>query len=309
MTIRLNSLGPLKINTTVLPIVSGSLALGTVQEPSEHSGQLFPTLQLIRGQIPQLTAQIPFRAAYDLIGFTALDVTACEIYYARYTDADDAGAQGIKSTGTDHTYFDLATDAGALAVITGVSVAQDGLLLADIQVTFRAPDATTHPLVKNTDGTLPTLSTQPVIHTMGPVQLQGTVYDGIQDWSLDLAQVVEPVRTDGDLYPTTVLYRGGTPSFSVTTNNIQDTLANLDLIGETAASSIFYARQHDTTTGIVVGGATAISMTVARGVITYDTVDAAQQDLASAPLTITPVAAPATADTHPVVVSTGATAP
>ncbi len=301
MTAVLNSLGPISINSTTYPVLSIDQQFATIVEPAEHTGQLYPHLQLIRGAVPQLTVTMPLQAAYDLVGLKSLSVTAMDIWLAKY------GSDGAKSTSTDHRKLSLDTGQTALATITTISVAQDGLATADVQITCRSSDGQTHPLVAGT-GTLPTLSAQPTLHTMGPVALQGTAIDGAAGWSIDLAQTVQPERSDGDLYPTVVAYRGGSPTISVDHNSPENIMAVLDLIGESAgANTVLYARRHDTSTGLVVGGATAVSITLADGWITPESVAAAQDGLASIPLSIAPQTD--TVDVHPLTVSTSATAP
>jgi hypothetical protein len=297
----IHSLGPVKINTTTVPVLDIQQSFAHVIEPAEHTGQLYPMLQLVRGSEPRLTLTMPFAAAYDLIGMDSLQVTALDVWFAKYTD------QGVKSTSTDHRKLTLDTDQTALAAITSIDVAQDGLLTASVDVVCRSDDGQTHPLTPDT-GSLPTLSSQPDLHTLGPVELQGTAIDRVQGWSIDMGQRIETVRTDGDLYPTVVAYRGGAPTITIDHASVENVLSVLDLIGEAASTdTVLYARQHSATSGLVVGGATAVSITLAGGFVHPDSITASQDGVASPSIVMLPQAT--TVDTHPLTVSTSATAP
>lgn len=301
MTTVYNAMGPVKINTTTVPVIDIQQSLAHVIEPAEHTGQLYPMVQLVRGSEPRFTLTMPFAAAYALIGMGSLQVTALDVWFAKYA------ATGAKSTAADSRKVSLDTDQTALATITSVDVTQDGLLTASVDVVCRSDDGQTNPLTVGT-GTLPSLSSQPTLHTLGPVALQGTAIDGVQGWSIDLGQRIVTERTDGDLYPTVVAYRGGAPSITVDHASVENVLAVLDLIGEAASTdTVLYARQHSATTGLVVGGATAVSITLAGGYVHPDTITASQDGVATPSIVMLPQAT--TVDVHPLTVSTTATAP
>jgi len=301
MSAVLSSLGPLQINGSTYPVLNINMPFAVISEASEHSGQLYSTATLISGANPTMTAQMPFRAAFDLIGFGALAVTSVGVFLSKYA------ATGLKSTDTDHRRFALASSAKGLATITGVSVAQDGLLLADIEITFSSADGTTHPLSPGT-AALPALSAQPVLHTVGPAALANTVRDGVSAWSVSLNQRVSGIRSDGDLYPQTLAYTGGVPEIAATFQDADTLMSVLGAIGIGASTTtVLYAKQYDATTGLVVGGATAVSITLAGGYIAPETLAAAHAGVATYEVRILP--AGTTPDVHALTVATNATAP
>lgn len=300
-----SSLAPVSINGAVYPVISMNLPFAVITAPIEHSGQLYPTAQIINGATPSLTLQMPFKAAFDLIGFGALTVTAFILGLTRFGDA------ASKSAGTDHRQLTMGASDRGLATITSVSVTQDGLLVADVDIAFKAASGQTHPLTAGTGAQL-TLSAQPVIHTMGPVALTGTKRTGARGWSVDMGQRVESRRSDGDLYPTQVAYLGGSPSITVDHEDADTVLGGISAAGAGAlATTVLYGRQmstaNDATFGTIIGGDTGVSITLAAGWIAPETLEAAQNGVAGLSLRLVP--ANATPDTHPLAVATNATVP
>lgn len=301
MTAVLSTLAPIQINSTVLATRNVSITYAVTNEPSVHSGQLFPTLQLVPGADPEVTFETPFKEAYDLIGFTALQATTLDVWFAKFATT------GVKSTSTDHSKMSLNTSCKALCMIDSVSVAQDGLLVATVRCVIQANDGMTAPMVAGT-GTLITLAAQPTLHTNGPVNLTGTTTDGVSDWTIDMGQRVQLDRTDGDLYPTVVSYTGGSPQINVNFQDVATLMAALDIIGEDASTTtVCFARPFSATTGIVGTSATAVSVTLAAGLVIPETAEAGVDGRATYALRCTPAAS--SGDTHPLTVATNATAP
>ena len=301
MTHIIQSLAPIRIGSTVLATDNLVLSLGAIEEASIHSGLLYPTARLVKGSNPRATFRAPFAAAYTLLGLGGYVANTLDIYLARYS------AQ-VKSTASNHVKLALSTSASALVTITGVSVEQDGVLWADIACDFVSSNGITHPLVKTDDNDLATLSSQPVLHTNGPAKLANTIIDGVRGWSLDLQQQVDTIRTDGDLYPNAVVYRGAKPQLTVTFTDPTTLLGLSGMLGsEASTSTVVYAKQYSQATGEVIGGATAASLTIADGYINPDQLSAAIQGVATQSVTL--YASNAASDTHPITVSLSATAP
>jgi hypothetical protein len=301
MTAILNTLAPIQIGTTVIPVMDVSLSLGAIEEGSIHSGQLFPTLRLIKGSAPQATFRAPFEAVYAIVGMGAYVATTFDIYLAKF-------ASLVKSTSSDHQKLALSTSASALITIESVSVSQDGLLMAECRARYKSADGTTHPITRTVNNAMVALAAQPNIHTNGPAKLANTTVDGVRGWSVDLNHNVEELRSDGDLYPSEIIYKGSAPQVSIDFSDPLTALGTTGLLGLNASTtSIVYAKRYSTTTGEVVGGATAVSITMAGGYINPQDMAAAVAGVATQGVRI--FASNGTADTNPLTVSVSATAP
>lgn len=301
MTAVLSTLAPIQLNATKLATRNVTLTAGVLNEQSWHSGQLYPTLQLVPGANPVVSFETPFAAAYSLIGMGAIQVTTLDIYFAKYLST------GVKSTSTDHTKVSLAASAVGIAVISNISVSQDGLLVATVEITLQSSNGTTHPMSPST-GSIIALDAQPTLHTSGGCKLANTTTDGVTGWSIDMGQRIQSIRSDGDMYPTVVAYSGGNPSLTLQFDDVATLLAAIDLVGETASTTtIVYGRPYSTTTGIVSTGATAVSITLAGGLIIPDSFTASLDGKAACSIVLKP--AGSSIDAHPLTVALNATAP
>lgn len=298
MAITIQSLAPAKINSTVLAVKNVSIGAGIISETDKHSGNLYGSLVRVSGAEPVVTMQAPFAAAYSLIGFGSLAVTTLEIWLATFSSYERL---------TTGNKWDLATSATAVAVISGFSVDQDGLLLADITVTPLSADGDAHALQLGS-GTLPTLAGQPALHTLGSISVNGSAIAGMESFSADLAQTVQAYRGDGQKYAVVAGRLGGMPRCTATLRAPYATLSALTLLGANISSNvIFYFRPYDATTGAVAAsGATGASITVASGRIAWDNVNATQLEIASVGIVVDGLS---TTSTHPLAVSLSATLP
>lgn len=301
MTAVLNTLAPIQIASTVIPATNVSLSLGAIEEASEHSGQLFPTLRLIKGANPEATFTAPFEAVYALVGMGGYVASQFDIYLAKF-------ASLVKSTSSDHQKLALSTSAQALLTIESVQVAQDGLLLANVRARYKSADGTTHPITRTANNSLVALASQPNLHTNGPVKLANTTVDGVASWSVECNHKAESLRSDGDLYPSEIIYRGSAPQITVEFNDPLTVLGTTGMLGLNASTTtILYAKRYSTTTGEVSGGATAVSITMAGGYINPQDMAAAVAGVATQGVRI--FAMNGTVDTNPLTVSVSATAP
>lgn len=300
MPATLSSLAPCVMNATTIPVASISLDHAVVSELSHHSGNEYPTLVAVAGAGPRVTLQVPFRAAYDLLGMTAVSLTTFEIYLATF-------ASLLRQSGSNHVKLGLNTSCTAAAQITGMSVSQDGMLMADVEVVPLSNTGTAAPLVRTGSVALPAISSQPILHTLGPVSINGTVYPGLTAASVELSPSLEVHRGDGALYPTVAARVQGQPTMTLTHS---DPVAMTNLLGSVgvAASSniIAYFRQFNATTGVVSTGADAVSLTCASGRMEPQTLTASQGQVATLGALVRGLS---TSSTHPFAVAVGATAP
>ncbi len=298
----LSSLSPAKLNATVVPVKSIGLSPGIISAADRHSGNLYETLHKTSGAEPRLTLNMPFKAAYDVIGFGILKLTAFEFYLAKFSDY-------IRATGSDHTKWALSTSATGVAMITGWSVDLDGDLLAVVEVVPLAASAAAHPLTKTDANALPALGSQPTMHTLGPCSINGTVFPGLRSAGGELGQNLRVIRSDGDRYPRNAGYLGGSPRMSAVNSDPITLSATTTLFGLNLSGGGFiqYFRQYDATTGEVTGDAgTGISITAASGRIEPSQIDVADGDPSSIGIQVTGLSS---SSTHPFVVSVAASVP
>lgn len=297
----LYDLSPIKLNTTVLAIDDLQFTPDVIANPYKHSGNEFSSIMAVAGGNPAVKFKTPFAEAYALIGLKVLKLTAFEVYLAKFVDA-------IRQSGAVHRKYSLNTSQLGMAYITGASVSQDGILMAEVTVVLlSATDGVAHPLVASDTGTLPTLASEPVLYTSGPTSINSTVIGGTTGARLDLAPRIRVQRTDGDLYPRICAYLGADPSIMVDHADPATMWSTVNPLtnGVAATSLIQYFRRYDPSTQ-QVALASGISLTIGSGRAIPDTLSARVGDPATAPLRLIGLSA---TNTHPLVVATGVTVP
>lgn len=298
----LHSLAPGKFGATVVPFKSVGLTPSVALNPEQNSGDLFPKLIKIPGADPRIQVTMPFGPAYAALGLGVTELTALEIYLAKFSSY-------ARAAGSVHTKWALATNARAAAMITGWSVDQDGDLNAVVDIALLG-DATAmaHPLVQTDNNALPTLASQPTLYTLGPMSINGTVRPGLMSAGVDLGQSLDIRRTDGSRYPTSAGLLGGAPKMVGEHGDPVTLLGVLGLIGLHITSNLIqYFRRYDATSGVVSDTAgSALSVTMAAGYMIPTSIDAGQLSVAR-----TGIEAHGTSvsGTHPLAISTGATVP
>lgn len=295
------SLAPAKFNSTVVPVERIGFSAGVIANPHQHSGNEYPTLVAIPGATPRISLTMPFRAAYDVLGFGINSLTAFEIYLAKF-------ASLTRASGSVHTKWALSSSCTAAALITGASVNQDGIVMAEVDIIPLSNNGTTHPLTRTDNNAMPSLSSQPVLHTSGPLSINGTVIPGVRSYGLQLGQRLEIERTDGALYPMLATRVDAAPRITAEHADPVTMYSQLgSLLGASiSANVVAYFRQFDATTGVVDTGATAVSVTVASGRVVPLEVSDSQGQVATLGLEVHGLS---TSATHPFAMSVSATAP
>ncbi len=185
----------------------------------------------------------------------------------------------------------------------------DGDLLAVVEVVPLAASAAAHPLTKSDSNALPTLASQPTMHTLGPCSINGTVRPGLRSAGGDLGQNLRVIRSDGDTYPRNAGYLGGSPRMTASNSDPITLVGITSLFGLnlTGGGFVQYFRQYNATTGEVTGDAgTGISITAATGRIEPTDLSVSDQDIPSLGLQVTGLS---DSSTSPFVVSVAATVP
>lgn len=236
-------LGPAKLNATVLPVVSWQLPQQLQETLFRHSGQAFAAdaLHLVKGEAVVITA--PWWNAYQLVGLEGLKLTTLELYAATMGDITHASPAALS-----HPKWG-ATDAGgvATAVLRAATVSQDGLLLAEIEIRLLTD------LARTDSQAIPTVDT-PVYHTLGNVQLGGTLLPGIQSVSVDPGTQMQEIRSDGHQYPVDYKLMRREPRISVATDDPRAVRAQMGAEVERLTDGggdalVCYFREHNAATG------------------------------------------------------------
>lgn len=293
----LTSLAPITLGSTTLPTMNLRVSPDVASTMHRTSGNEFGSVQAILGGTPKISFDCTAYEAYSAIGFKGTQFTTCNVYLATF-------ASGIRSAGSGHPKYALASSAKAFAYIRSVSCSQLGIAMASVEVMLLSADGTTHPLAPTT-AALPSLGSQPALRTLGPFSINGTTIAGATSVNLDLAPSVEAIISDGDLYPRVCAYAGGAPSFTIEHADPETLRGTLGFLGAPlSANFVQYLRDVDATTQ--VASATGISLTVASGRCIPMEFGADNLQVAKGGMKVDCLSS---TTTHPVVLATGASVP
>ncbi len=300
MATLVHGMAPLTINSTTLAIQDLGLSEAVMATVYQSSGAEYGNLVTVPGADPKVTFRAPFKDAYALIGNTVLNATTFSVYFAKFITL-------IRDSGSTHAKLPLAASAKCAVYITGWSISQDGIVMADVEVVYLSSDGTTHPIAAlTTNNALPALTAQPTLHTLGPMSVNGTVYGGLQSSGGTLNQQTRTFRNDGDLYPRNFARWGGDPRL---TGDHEDPITLWGVISPTGANItanvVQYYRAYDPTTG-VNSGTNCISITAASGRMHPTSITSAQGSVIKTGFEVYGLS---TSSTHPFVTATNASAP
>lgn len=295
----ISSLAPLRIASTVLAIDNLQLPPEVQSQAYRHSGNEFPSAIVVPGAAPRIRCSTPFKPAYDLIGWKALRATVVDVYLAKF-------ASGLRSVTTDNPKYSLNTSAAALVYIQRVRCSDRGIAMADIEIVLTSSDGMAYPLAAPSTGALPTLSSQPELHTLGTSIFNGTTIAGSTGLDLDLgANIVLGIDGnpgDGLLYPTVAQYLGGTPVMNVAHGDPVGVFASLGYTGAAMSSNfVQWLRTYDATTQLSL--ATGVSITAASGRTIPTEFGSGNQAVARSGFRTDALSA---TSTHPLVIGSGA---
>lgn len=297
------SLAPAKLNSTVLAIRNLRISLAVDANPFRHSGNLYPSILTVPGGQPMVTFQTPFFPAYTLMGMGngALKLTVFEAYLATFADS-------VRQPGAVHTKYHLNTVPGAatgFAYITGASVDNNGVLMADIMVALISFDGMANPLLRVDNVSIPTLAGEPALHTLGPIEVNGTVIGGVSQAGIDTGYQTQFLKTDGDMFPRNFACLGADRTMSVQFKDALTAWDELTLLGVAISANVIqYFRSYSAPNQVKL--TTGMSFTMASGRIVPDTLSADNLAVLDAPAKIIPLSASAT---DPVIIANGVAIP
>jgi hypothetical protein len=292
------SSSPCKLNTTVMAATDLRLSANIASQVYQHSGNLFPSVAVLSGAIPRIAFKTPIKDALTVIGTGLLALTNLDFMLAKFSNSTF-----IKATTSVHTKWNASS---GCAYISGWSIGQGGICLADVDVVPLSTDGTTHPLTRSDNNAMLTLSSEPILHTLGPLSVNGSVITGLNQLSVAMNHTLDVRVSDGDLYPRNAALLAGSPTITGEHLDPATLLTTLSLIGvNISANVIAYWKSFDVTTQIV-STANSVSAAIASGRIVAENIDAGQNNPAKSAIHVIPLSSTAT---HPLVTSIAATAP
>lgn len=298
MTMTIASLAPIKINSTVIAVKDVQFSPDIAYMAEQHSGYEFPSLGVVPGAAPRIRFKTPLTGAYSLIGMKLLIGTTFELYFATF-------ASGLRQSGANHKKLNLNTSATVCAYIVGGSVGQNGVVWVDVEVVGLSADGVVNPFQITASVSLPTLSSEPQLHTMGPYALNGTRKDGASNLGFQTNVQLATTLNDGDSFPRSVGWMGAAPELAIEHQDALTVLGDLGLTGLNLVTSaaIFFCGIDPTTQ---LRQTTGFSFTVSSGRALPGPVTLNQGQLPRQGIMIKPLSA---TSTHPLVVATAATVP
>lgn len=298
MTQVINELAPGHLNGTKLALDDLTVGPGIARTLFGHSGNRFPSILNVEGADRMISFRTPFWGAYSLMSFGRLKLTSFGFYLSTFLDM-------IKDPASVHTRFGNPTNGTGMAVMTGASVSQRGVLMADISVVpLYEPTGMSDPIAITQNNAPYTLDSEPVLHTLGPCVVEGERLDGIKGsgFSLNHSYTAEP--SDGELYPRTADLIGGDPQLVADHEDPRTLLAELGLNGVPLSSgAIWYYRAY--VAGLVAS--TGISITAASGRCMPSDMSARHRSRARQGLVVDALSS--SDGTHPLAVASGVSIP
>ncbi len=289
----LSTLSPAVLNSTTLAVNDFEFSPAISRDVFRHSGNKFGSIIVKPGAAPIIGFKTPFKAAYDLMGFSLLKLTTFKFMFAKFVDA-------LKQTDASHAQYALASSATAFARIVGLSTGQRGILMADVAVVPLSADGTTHPLTRTLASML-TIGSEPSLHTLGPIEINTTRVTGLRNMGLDLGNEFVGEPSDGNPYLTAVAEMEGNPMLNGEHADPFTLLSTLGLTGLTVTSVQAFFRAIHATSGAALG--TGISLTMAAGSIDPGPVRMRRNSIPTLGFSAQPISSTVT---HPVVVDTAA---
>ena len=284
-------------------LVDWGLSPGVQQAVLGADGQVEPTFAAVADQAPTLRYATRALATHlDVLGVDGLAVSASPLY--AWLQRNDA--LGRRATGNVHTK--LTVNYGLLVPrrIRAVHNAPDGAQL-DAECLF-VWDGTNDPAVVAEAQTLPASADEGAqeAYTIGPVSLNGTELDGVQEITVDFGNAVDVRGEKGQVWPTWTGIRAQAPTVTIRVADV-GALADLGLTGQAQGatdSEIFFRRLAPGGTRVTEASAEHLKISMNAGRHHVTDVGARHGAWAEATLVLTALESGGTA---PLVVDTAAT--
>lgn len=250
-------------------------ALGQIVEA--NSGDVDPTYMAVMTAAPVLGIMTRAMSVLSSFGIAGAQITTM-----------DAWLQQLVKHGTRNATSKKLTIATGICVPRTLTVAQGQPAELALEAIALSSDGTTAPVAAGT-GTMAANPT-PVLHTLGPVSLNGQAYDVIS-MTIDFGIGLLVEASEGNVYPDYATIIARTPSISVVGKDVDlRTAVGFDGLAQGATDSLFHLRKLDQNGKRVANNvAEHIKFTIDDGMISAQAINAPHGERALTEITIVPV--------------------
>jgi hypothetical protein len=234
--------GPAKIleaTAVVIDQVEGqAFNLGNDRRTLSTAGNVYPTFSALMNQAPRFsltTSQIA--AVLTKVSTKGLALaTGFEVF-----NQAKSTTTGLPTTGATHQKLAIAT---GLVIPRQLSCSQGGLAKLTFDVVGINASGTTNPVTMTENTNTPTITGISEQFTLGPVKINGTNVEGVQDVTIDFGLRERILEGSGAYYPQLVALDTVAPKVTIRTNDAA-VLANFGLTGlaQAATDSVIYFRK------------------------------------------------------------------
>lgn len=288
---------PVTIQATVLAADEFQYDPAISSDVFRHDANKFASALVKPGAIPVVRFKTPFLAAFNLMGLGLFRMTAFNFTFTQF-------ASFVRSAGATHPQYALAASAVAVCRIMGASVNQKGILMADVVVIPLSSDGMIHPIAAPANVTLPVLASEPALHTLGPIEINGTKYSGFRNAGFDLGNDFTGEPHDGDLYLRNVGEYQADPKLMGEHADPTTLYPILGGLGVAISSTVkFYFRDY-AASGATLG--TGLSISVASGAVNTGPIRMKRGAVPSLGIEVQPLS---TTQTHPFTLNAAAAIP
>lgn len=269
----------IEVNGTLIDQIDEQTNTSGVQRIARSAdGAATPTYTAVMRADPRFTFRTTdIKAVLDLIDLNdgLAIASGVNIYYQKLAE------DGKRASGSVHRKVATAA-AGGLVVVRPISASVGEVAMVELEVFVKSSDG--DPLTWTNNAALPAGGGGVAsLWTVGPVQINGTKYDGVRSVSVDPGIEVLAEASDGLVYPNFINITQQVPSISATIRNlaVADLLKNAGAAqGGVASESYVWLRKIDEG-GKRVADATQehIQFEVHEGLWNYEQVSGAHPDM------------------------------
>lgn len=273
------SLAPINLRVSgagsdvVIPVENHAFSTDIISNPFFHTGNVSPTQIVTPGGNPKISVSMPFASAFGVMALGIVKLTTLDVFLSKYSDFVRLGA-------ISHPNINLTPGAFAAGQITNWDVDVDGVLMAVVTFDLLSNDQE-NPFEAGTGLTLPTLASEPLLHTLGPVKINGTIIPGASASGGAINGSTIIPRYDGDLFPRNAARPQIQPTARIAHSDPVAVLSALGLLGSMQATTEIWFKAYDATTGVTSSSGGAIKFTIATARINPDGWQANQGALAT----------------------------
>lgn len=254
-------------------LTNANLAVNSDDLTGIPSGHPVPLFTGSRGQRPDLTFTThQLKTILDGMGLNGVDLSAGNTELFCKLDKD-LGVRNANAS-TVHAVYRMA---GAWGYWQSISARQG----QEAEINCRVVptwDGATLPLIPVGSVALSGTEAASQYYTLGPIKVNGTFLDSLQDWTLDLAYQCKEHAGDGDLYTTLAGLKEMVPAVRIAGMNV-DQWATYGVLGTAVTSLSLFLRKKAANGGTVPDGTSEhIKLTATGGLMRGDSVSGAGND-------------------------------